>query len=357
MEEMEGNNTIAAQLRKANSEGGPCVMRVNTAVVDLASCVPRPSLREVEKIMKSEMKINVDEVDSIEMHHVRNCVLITFKLLDAAEKFITENNMKHRIRNEQSNYLIPVYMEDNAIDVRIHDLPRAFSPRSIERIIGEYGEVLSIRHDTWKNFFPGVYNGVRIVRMRLTKPIPSFVTFAGRTYSEQSLVTYKNQRPTCQWCGLEAHPGKPCNEAVKRRSSSSKPSDEKTNKQPSTKPSSSSEATKTTTQNPNAKQPTVKTATEKTSAQDTPAQTKDTSPDTDTNDFKTVDRETKRRLRKNNASIGSDSEISASENDTIGPEPAAGKSVCSPPRKKITTRSTSQNAPTTGKRNAPNSNQ
>ncbi|XP_055529171.1 uncharacterized protein LOC129721070 [Wyeomyia smithii] len=347
---MEGN-TIAAQLRKANSEGGPCVMRVNTAVIDFASCVPRPPIREVEKIIKSEMRINIDEVDSIQMHHVRNCVLITFKLLDAAEKFINENNMKHRIRNEQLNYLIPVYMEDNAIDVRIHDLPRAFSPRSIERVIGEYGEVLSIRHDTWKNFFPGVYNGVRIVRMRLTKPIPSFVTFAGRTYSEQSLVTYKNQRATCQWCGLEAHPGNPCNKAVQHSSSSSTANDENRSKQ-SSKKLPSTETTKTTTQNPNAKLPTTKTATEKTSVQDTSAQTKDNLPDTDAIEFKEI----KRRLRKYKTSNGSDSEMSASENDMICSDPEAGKNIGSPPRKRTTTRSNNRNGPTTRKPNATNNN-
>lgn len=70
----------------------------------------------------------------------------------------------------------------------------------------QYGEIKSVTRERWKNFFPGVYNGVRILHMKIKHPIPSFVTIAGHLTS----ISYPGQQKTCKWCGKAAHLGQKC---------------------------------------------------------------------------------------------------------------------------------------------------
>ena len=189
--------------------------RDNTVVVDFASCVPRPSIREIDTILKNQMKLDIDNVYCVQMHHTRNCVLIMFSELHMAESFAARNDHQHWIRSNSSNYQIPVYVEDDAIDVRVHDLPLEIDSKVIENKLREYGEVLSMKFDRWNNFFPGLWNGVRIFRMRLEKAIPSYLRFTWGSFSEKSLISYQGQQATCQWCGMFAHQGQPCNQQTK----------------------------------------------------------------------------------------------------------------------------------------------
>ena len=78
---------------------------------------------------------------------------------------------------------------------------------TVIEFLTQYGEVQSVTRERWKNFFPGVYNGVRILHMKLTKPIPSFVTISGHMTS----ISYPGQQKTCRWCEKAAHPGQKCN--------------------------------------------------------------------------------------------------------------------------------------------------
>ncbi|XP_058822321.1 uncharacterized protein LOC131683927 [Topomyia yanbarensis] len=129
-----------------------------------------------------------------------------------------------------------VHMENDMVDVRIHDLAPRTKKDYIKQIMSQYGEVESITNDTWRNFFTGIPNGVRIVRMRVTKPISSYMTIEckspkdGETYKQTTLITYPGQTPTCQFCNHTAHYGKTCAEATSQNS----PTTANSNKQPPT---------------------------------------------------------------------------------------------------------------------------
>lgn len=101
-------------------------------------------------------------------------------------------------------------MDDGGTDVKIHDLPPRMNNKLIEEWMARYGEVISIRDFKWsdKVFFKNKDNGVRIVRIRLQKAIPSYIT----VHNEETYITYKNQIPTCRHCGYKAHRGRGCME-------------------------------------------------------------------------------------------------------------------------------------------------
>ena len=294
--------------------------RDNTAVVDFASCVPRPAIRDIEKLLKSEMKLYIPDLHCIQMHHTRNCVLIMFRELSSAERFVSEHNLKHFIASGQSNYQIPVYLEDNAVDVRVHDLPLAIASKVIERKMREYGEVLSVNYDRWKNFFPGLYNGVRIVRMRIKKPIPSYLVFSTGTFSEQSMVSHKNQRTTCQWCDMFSHQGQTCADAAKKTTIETPTTNAKTTPAPATKTSAPPAETSIIETQPLPQQPAIQSSSA-------------------VNKSHNIEhKKSENHTRRN--SVGNENDNST-DFESTDPQPGGSDApvdVTSPPRKKITAR-------------------
>ncbi|KXJ73658.1 hypothetical protein RP20_CCG015311 [Aedes albopictus] len=53
----------------------------------------------------------------------------------------------------------------------------------------QFGEVISIRDEKWKHYFPGMSNGVRVLRINLFRDIPSVITIQ----NEKTMVVYPNQ--------------------------------------------------------------------------------------------------------------------------------------------------------------------
>ncbi|XP_058451806.1 uncharacterized protein LOC131430674 [Malaya genurostris] len=101
-------------------------------------------------------------------------------------------------------------MDDSAFELRVHDLHSSVTDSYIRKTMSQYGEILSIEKERWKNFFPGILNGVRVLRIHFKKPIPSYVIFGQDTrIPRKSLVTYDNQMATCQYCQKAVHYGKP----------------------------------------------------------------------------------------------------------------------------------------------------
>lgn len=69
-----------------------------------------------------------------------------------------------------------------------------------------YGKVKSVAREVWRKYFQGIPNGVRVVRMKIEKPIPSYITID----SHQTTVLYRNQETTCRSCNKQAHPNTKC---------------------------------------------------------------------------------------------------------------------------------------------------
>ncbi|KXJ76350.1 hypothetical protein RP20_CCG009814 [Aedes albopictus] len=189
------------------------ISRKNTVVVDFNVLPKRPSPGEVQKFIRDQLKLDMSMVRNLQMHSIRHQTLIEMASLEAAERLASTHNMKHYLEVEKKKYIIPVFIEDMAINVRVHDLPPDMSNAEVADHMKKYGKVKSVVREVWKKYFPGTLNGVRVVRIELKEPIPSYI----RLGDDMSMVTYKSQIATCLHCGHKTHPKMKCSEATSRK--------------------------------------------------------------------------------------------------------------------------------------------
>lgn len=152
------------------------------------------------------MIVDMEMIENLQASITKAQVFVEVESVKLAEEIVAKHNLKHTIELEQMEYAIPLFTADNAVEVKVHDLPpRMPNDLIVKQLLG-YGEVLSIKNGVWKEYFPGKANGIRIFRMKIRKPIPSYITVEGET----AYVMYRNQIRTCKHCTRELHIGKTC---------------------------------------------------------------------------------------------------------------------------------------------------
>lgn len=182
------------------------VQRKNTIVVDFGILPTRPEVAKIQQFLDKEIQLQLSDVHNIQLHNIRGCVLIEVKDSDTAARYQREHNNRHVILHGDKAFRIPVYVENEAVPVRVLDLPPAMKHATVIDFLSQYGQVQSVTRERWKNFFPGVYNGVRILHMKIERPIPSYVTIAGHETS----ILYPGMTKTCRQCHKLQHPGQKC---------------------------------------------------------------------------------------------------------------------------------------------------
>lgn len=185
--------------------------RQNTLVVDFSVLPARPNTATVQKFLQQEIKLDMTTVKVLQLHSIRKQALIEFCNLEVAENLAASHHLKHSMIIDSKKFLIPVFMEDSAINIRVHDLPPDIPNVDVAEHMAQYGKVKSVVREVWKKYFPGTPNGVRVVRIELKQHIPSYV----RIKDQMTSVTYRNQPVTCQHCNKLAHPNVKCSEATK----------------------------------------------------------------------------------------------------------------------------------------------
>ncbi|XP_038106388.1 uncharacterized protein LOC119766080 [Culex quinquefasciatus] len=195
-------------------------VRKNTLVVDFSVLPERPKLDMVQRFAEKSLGLNPTDLRSIQLHNIRHCVLIQMADPAAAVEVAVQHHLKHAFRISPTKKIaIPVYVDDDIVDVRIHDLPPDMSNMQIAEAMLQYGEVLTIRDEVWRDIFAGVPNGVRVLKMKISKPVPSYVTICGLS----SLATHTGQISTCRRCGFQRHVSKSCSEVAKKQQPKPKP--------------------------------------------------------------------------------------------------------------------------------------
>ncbi|XP_058446635.1 uncharacterized protein LOC131427453 [Malaya genurostris] len=296
--------------------------RPNSICIDFKRCKVRPAANEIEILLKERMHLDANNVTEIQFNKASNCVYIMFKRESDAIAFASVNNEVHSVECDNIKYKIPVHMVDNAIQVRVHDLPPQSTDEYVRESMSQYGEVLSIEREVWQNFFPGIRNGVREVRMQLRKAIPSYIICnQDGKHPCKTLITYENQLVTCQFCEQPAHYGKPCTETAKRTSSTKDKVNRSTTK-------TSERSTPVSPSN----QPTTATNVQ----QGAPTAT--------SNELKTANnKENEKKTEINNKTTDAAMEDETSHEQSAPQPSRKGNGSSSPPRKRVTTRSTSKN--------------
>lgn len=197
---------FALVLRTFCSGGKMNCVRKNTLVVDFSVLPVRPDVAKVEQFLENAIKLNLADVKCIQLHNTRNCVYIQMKDHDTALQYENTHNIKRVFMCNDKPFKIPVYVDSEAVTVRVCDLPPSMLHATVGEHMMRYGDVISIQNERWKNYFPGIYNGVRVLQMRLKQSIPSFITIN----NEIATVRHPNQIMTCRWCSKPAHPGQKC---------------------------------------------------------------------------------------------------------------------------------------------------
>lgn len=180
--------------------------RKNTLIVDFSVVPGRPDVRKVEQFLENELQLNLADVKSIQLHNTRNCVYIEMVNHDTALRYEKAHNIKRSFVLKDKQFKIPVYVDSEAVTVRVHDLPPSVPHTSVANFMRKYGDVFSIQTERWKNYFVGIPNGVRVLLMRIKHPIPSYLTIA----DEICYVEHVNQIRTCRRCSRPVHPKQRC---------------------------------------------------------------------------------------------------------------------------------------------------
>ena len=128
---------------------------------------------------------------------------------EAVQEVVDAYDSKFAIKYNDTTHHMRLYVEDGGTDVKLHHLPPKMPEEWIAEYLSSYGEIIHIKHEMCKSqLFPQTPSGVRVARVRMTAPIPSFINIKG--YS--SHCTYTNQIQTCRHCNQEVHFGASCAE-------------------------------------------------------------------------------------------------------------------------------------------------
>nr|XP_029725814.1 uncharacterized protein LOC115265338 [Aedes albopictus] len=175
--------------------------RKNTLVVDFSVLPKRLEPAKLMQFLEKAIKLKKADVKNIQLHNLKKCAFIEMNDYSTAAKLYQQHNCQHSLECDGIQYKIPVFVESNAINVRIHDLPPQMSNTVIFEHMQQYGKVITVYNEVWKHFFSGVPNGVRVVRMKMTKPVPSCIVIN----NESTTVSYPNQAKSCAQCNKKNH--------------------------------------------------------------------------------------------------------------------------------------------------------
>ncbi|PFX15801.1 hypothetical protein AWC38_SpisGene19973 [Stylophora pistillata] len=128
-------------------------------------------------------------------------VVVTFKSITAKENLLRLNSLN--INSE--NYALQD-IDKPLTFLTIYDAPFELSDLVIIKRLTPYCNVLNYRRGKHM-YAPNVYNGLRHYRVRISKPIPSFLRFG----KDQIFIKYSGQTPTCRKCNRPVH-GAPTDE-------------------------------------------------------------------------------------------------------------------------------------------------
>ena len=207
---VNGNSYASRAARTAgrNSSDKPTWRRpTNSAANDMPKR-PRTALftpsrsASARSVFEALSMAHIDASDIQCMQRKMNSeVVITFKSVDVKEKFLRLNALT------VGGYSYATQDIDRPMTfLTIYDAPFELSDLAIIRRLAPFCEVVHYRRGKF-DFKPGVYNGLRHYRVRVTKPVPSFIRFG----KYQIFLKHDGQVPTCRRCNLAGHFSNDCN--------------------------------------------------------------------------------------------------------------------------------------------------
>ena len=122
-------------------------------------------------------------------------VIVTLESILAKEKFLRLNSLQ-----VDTEHFALQDVHNPLSFLTIYDAPFELSNLAIIKRLAPYCEVLHYRHGK-HSLAPNIYIGLHHYRVRISKPIPSFLRF----WKYQIFVKHNSQVPTCHQCNCPGH--------------------------------------------------------------------------------------------------------------------------------------------------------
>ena len=149
-----------------------------------------------ESVFEALEKAEIDTTEIACLQRKMNGeVTVTFKSISAKEKFLPLNLLQVDAKH------FSLQDVDKPLSfLTIYDAPFELSDLAIIKRLSPYCEVLHYRRGK-HSLAPNIYNGLRHYRVRISKPIPSFLCFG----KFQIFLKHNSQVPTCRKCNCPGH--------------------------------------------------------------------------------------------------------------------------------------------------------
>ena len=131
-------------------------------------------------------------------------VVVTFKSIQAKDRFLGLNSLLI----DSQHYAVQDIDRPLAY-LTVYDAPFELSDFAIIKRLSPFCEVVHYRRGK-HSYAPNVYNGLRHYRIRIIKPIPSFLRFG----KIQIYLKHNGQLPTCRRCNCPGHYSNACNNKI-----------------------------------------------------------------------------------------------------------------------------------------------
>lgn len=183
-------------------------LRVHTFYIDIDG-IRKLRDETIFAFVAKKLKLTPQDVTAIQIDRIEGKVFVEMQTQERAEEVVELYDDKFELNNNGTVHRMRLYVEDGGTDVKLHHLPPKMPEQWICDYFSAYGEIISIKHELCRSeFFSQTPSGVRVIRIRMHHPIPSFVNVRGYN----SHVTYTHQIQTCRHCNQEVHFGSSCSE-------------------------------------------------------------------------------------------------------------------------------------------------
>lgn len=180
-------------------------MRANTFSFEITEFNRKLSPYEAHVFIQDQLKLDSNNVVSIGMYGSK--VMIKVLTAEILENIFDQWENKLEYTDiEGKSYKVKLCNESSKNLVKIHHVPIELSDRDIKSVLSTYGVVEEIKNDMWKNLPFKCYNDIKLIKMEIHRPIPSYIRIAGKQY----WTTYIGQIKTCRRCASTEHEAKNC---------------------------------------------------------------------------------------------------------------------------------------------------
>lgn len=178
--------------------------RINTLKIKFPATAKKPSAYEIHQWLVETMRVNTDQVDTIQLHNRDFAIYLKLVSVTLYNKLLNEHKGDKMFKYESGEEIqIVVSAADiQSTTVRIFNLPPEIPNIIISNTLSKYGQIHDIRSEKWNDQYPlPVNNGVKAVKMDIKIPIPTLLKIGMYTAS----LNYPGQIQVCFRCGEPGH--------------------------------------------------------------------------------------------------------------------------------------------------------